>query len=204
MTPRIITSEMRLLAVLTQTSGVVEPADRERDTDRLNQADHGLKGAGRQPVVPQQERLGDLRRGEEHPRQRHAIDHGSQIDCLDGAQHGGGGAAIAHLDELGVGDHPGSTPGAGQDETDEQERQGEDPQLPQSEDAGGGQQARDEERPAGEEILLEVLGRLPAVSEAGVDGVGDEGYDDQRVDRRHASRPSGRRRLSQMMSMANE
>ena len=66
--------------------------------------------ARRQPLVPRQQRLGDLLGREEHHREHGAVEDRAEVDRLRGAQHRRGARAVAELGHLGVGERAGAVP----------------------------------------------------------------------------------------------
>jgi hypothetical protein len=135
-------------------------------------------------------------------RHDHAVDYCAVVDRLKHAQRQHAAAAISHLGHLGVGEHAAAPPAHREYEGHQEEGERVDPEPPEREDAGGRDQAGDQERgvrgelcrrhgqpgfpardgPAGEEVFLEVLGGLPAGAQPRPDGVNDERDDDQQVD----------------------
>ncbi len=156
-----------------------EPGDAfaQLNAGRGDEPHDGLVNARRQPVVPWQKHFGDTDRSHQHHRQHHAVDHRSVIDRLEQTQRRDAGPAVAYSGQFGIGQYAGTAPAHREDEGHEQESQAIDPQAPEREDAGGGNQARDQQRRirrelrcchgesgfpafdglAGEKVLIEAL-----------------------------------------------
>ncbi len=186
--------------------------DGERHPHPGDEVHHRREHPGGKPLVPEQERLGDGLGREQHPGEDGAVEQGAEIERLEGAQHRRRPAAVAQLGQLGVGQHRSAPPARRQQEPQHQEGQGIDPQPPQREDAGDGDQPGDQQRrvrrelggghadpslpagqrPPGEKVFLQVPARLLPRPEPGGHRPYNKGDDDGDIDGRKHGAPSGR------------
>ncbi len=98
-----------------------------------------------------EEGAADLDHGGDHPGHGQAVDEHPGVDRLEAAQHRRRAAAVAQLDDLGVGDHPRAPPQPGEEEGRRQVGQRPAPPDPVAGDAARGDDAGDRQRRVGGE-----------------------------------------------------